>query len=350
MRWLVTGANGFLGRSVVSQALARGHQVCALVRPTADVAPLAWADEPNVQIVRADLRSRHGLVEALADVDLVLHLAAAKQGDLYAQLASTVVATENLLDAMAAANVQRLVAISSFAVYDYLGRRSWSRIDEQSPLEPRPEQRDEYCRTKMLQERLIRDHARGHGWALTILRPGVIYGPDNGWTARLGMKISDRLYLRTGAWAQLPLTYVENCALAVVLAAEQNSVGERVFNVVDDDRPTQRRYLNELRKRMSLRPRVIPVSWSLMRLLARLAWLTNCVVFRSRAKLPGILIPARLHARCKPMRYSNRCIKDALGWQPQYGLAEALSQSFGDRRARLALEDQERASHLAQPI
>ena len=349
MRCLVTGANGFLGRYVVSEALARGHRVHALLRPATDVATLPWADDPNVRIVRADLRRRQGLVEALAEVDTVLHLAAAKAGDLYAQLAGTVLATENLLDAMAEAHIQSFVAISSFSVYDYLGRRSWSLIDEQSPLEPRPERRDAYCRTKMLQEQLIRDRARQHDWPLTVLRPGVIYGPDNTWTARLGMKLNDRLYLRTGAWAKLPLTYVGNCAAAVVLAAERNSTGERVFNVVDDAPPSQRRYLNACRKRLSPKPMVIPVAWTVMRSLARLAWLTNLLLFRGRAKMPGILVPARLHARCKPMLYSNRRIKDALGWQPRTDLATALDLSLGDHQSPAEAPIQDDPSHLAQP-
>jgi len=329
MRVLVTGANGFLGRHVVAQSLARGHDVRALVRPATDVAALPWTNDAKVQIVRTDLRSPNGLVDALDGVDVVLHLAAAKQGDLYAQLAGTVVATENLLNAMAEAIVARLVAVSSFAVYDYLHRPVLSRIDERSPLEPVPEQRDEYCRTKLLLERMIREHAIAHDWALTVLRPGVIYGKDNCWGARLGMALGRRRWLRIGAWARLPLTYVENCAQAVVLAAETADAGQRTFNVVDDDMPTQRHYLNELRKRIPTGPTVILVAWSVMRLLAGLAWSTNRLLLGGRAKMPGILVPARLHARCKPMRYTNQRIKDSLGWQPQYDLSEALDRSLG---------------------
>ena len=326
---LVTGANGFLGRHVVAQSRARGHDVRALVRPATDVTALPWANDAKVQIVRTDLRSPNGLADAMNGVDAVLHLAAAKQGDLYAQLAGNVVATESLLNAMTVATVARLVAISSFAVYDYLHRPTLSRIDEESPLERAPERRDEYCRTKMLQESLIRAHAAAHGWALTVLRPGVIYGRDNCWSARLGIPLGPCRWLRIGAWARIPITYVENCAQAVVLAAEKTDSGRQVFNVVDDDMPTQRHYLKELRKRMPAGPKVIPVAWTVMRLFAGLAWFTNRLLLGGRAKTPGIVVPARLHARCKPMRYTNQRIKDSLGWKPQYKLSEALDRSFG---------------------
>ena len=349
MKLLVTGASGFLGRYVVAEALAKGHKVRAMVRPASEVAHLPWADDAGVQVVRIDLRSPAGLVDAFDGVDVVLHLAAAKEGDLYAQLAGTVVATENLLAAMTEANVKRLVAVSSFALYDYVGRPSWARIDERSPLAPDQEQRDEYCRTKMLQEQLVRRHADRHGWAVTVLRPGVIYGRDNCWCARLGAKLSDRLWLRIGAWAPLPLTYVENCAEAAVIAATDGVSGERVLNVVDDDAPSQRRYMNELRKRMSPKPRVVPVAWTVARLLARSAWLTNRVLFGGRAKLPGILVPARLHARCKPMRYTNQRVKDTLRWRSRYSLAEALDRSFSRQSATAEHQGCERKDGPAKP-
>ena len=53
MNVLVTGANGFLGRHVVSALLARGHRVRALVRPAARLDGLGWT--ASVEIFRADL-------------------------------------------------------------------------------------------------------------------------------------------------------------------------------------------------------------------------------------------------------------------------------------------------------
>ncbi|MGA2233184.1 MAG: NAD(P)H-binding protein, partial [Tepidisphaeraceae bacterium] len=102
MKLLVTGAGGFLGRHVVAEALRRGHVVRAMIRP-ASVVPQG---QPNLEVVKADLRSSRGLAEIVRGCDAVLHLAAATSGDLYAQLSGTVVATENLLTAMAAANVR----------------------------------------------------------------------------------------------------------------------------------------------------------------------------------------------------------------------------------------------------
>lgn len=327
MKFLVTGANGFLGKYVVAEALRRGHAVKAVVR-AGEVPGVGWAGHPNLEIVRVDLRSRRGLVEALAGVDGVLHLAAAKAGDMYAQYAGTVVATENLLAAMDEAGVRRIVLISSLSVYDYLKIRSFSLLTEDSPLEVDAFARDEYAHTKLVQENLVRDHATKNHWTFTILRPGVIYGKDNCFTARLGMQAA-KVWIRTGAWARLPLTYVENCAEAIVLAAEKESANGQILNVIDDNPPTQRRYAKMLQQRMSPRPVIVPVAWSVMRFLAGAAVVTNRLLFQNRAKIPGLFIPARLHARCKPLKFTNEKIKRVLAWQPRYPTDESLNRSFG---------------------
>jgi nucleoside-diphosphate-sugar epimerase len=324
MKVLITGATGFLGRYVVAEALSRGHSVRAVVRPTSD----ANQFDRDVECVRVDLRSPRGLVEACRDVDAVIHCAAAKSGDFYAQFAGTVLATENLLNAMKEASVKHIVAISSLSVYDYKHQWSFSRLDESSPLESHPRDRDEYAQTKLLQEKLVREFVKENDWRCTILRPGVIFGKDNLWTARLGIQ-GKKTWIRTGGFAKLPLTYVENCAQAIVMALESPSAVGGTFNVIDDQLPTQRTYAAHLQKRWPSRIKMFPIPWTLMRAIAAMADLTNKLIFRNRAKLPGLLIPARLHARCKPLRFSNDLLKQTTGWRPKYPWPEALDRSLG---------------------
>jgi nucleoside-diphosphate-sugar epimerase len=330
VKLLVTGAGGFLGRHVVAAAAARGHQVRAMVRPAARKSPSSWEGLRGIEVVRADLRDRR-VDRALFDgIDVVIHLAASKSGDLYEQLGGTVLATENLLGAMREAGLSKIVLTSSFSVYEYLRRWSWGVLDESSPLAVVPEERDEYCQTKLLQERLVREAAEGGGWRCVVLRPGVVFGRDNLWSARIGMQ-AGRWWIRTGAFARLPLTYVENCAEAVVLAAEHDGA-ERLLtlNVVDDVTPSQRSYVRAPRRRMPVRPRVLPVPWLAMRGAARLAWLVDRILFGGTAKVPGILVPARLHARCKPLRYPNARIREALRWTPRFGWREGIERSLAE--------------------
>jgi len=238
MKLLVTGASGFLGRFVVDEALRRGHAVRAMARSTASAAKAGWDKDPRVENAVADLRSRRGLVEAVAGVDAVLHLAAAKSGDVYAQYGGTVVATENLLWAMDQAGVRRIVHVSSFSVYDWMRMRGGSLVDESAPLEKDAFDRDAYAHTKLVQERLVREHEADGVWSWTVLRPGMIIGPDNVWSARVGAQ-GKRLWVRMGAHARLPITYVENVAEAIVLAAERETAHLDTGGVADAGRSGQ---------------------------------------------------------------------------------------------------------------
>lgn len=329
MKLLITGASGFLGRYTVIGALRREHAVRALVRPTVDDGELPWVRHPRVELVQLDLRSSKGLAEAISGVECVIHLAAARRGDFSARFEDTVLATENLIDAMVEAGADHLVAISSFAVYDFYHCPSHGVFDESAATEANPEKRHAYTQTKLMQEQLLRTAAVQHQWKLTVVRPGAVFGKGSMWSTRLGFKLSDGLWVRTGAWARLPLTYVENCAEAIVLCAElPDAVGE-TFNVVDDDQPRQRRYLNILRSWEQPAPRVIPLSWTSLRFISWTAGLANRFLFQGRARLPALLVRENLHASCKPLCYSNRKLREVLGWRPRYNLAEAVERSFG---------------------
>ncbi|MEL6980837.1 MAG: NAD(P)-dependent oxidoreductase [Actinomycetota bacterium] len=325
----VTGATGFLGSAVVQAAKERGHDVVAVVRPASQ------SDQvDDVAEARVDLRSPAGLTESLAGIDSVIHLAAAKSGDFASQFAGTVVATENLLGAMAAAGVKQLVGISTFSVYDYRTMDSGSVLDEHSPIDTSPAGRDEYARTKLVQEQLYRDFAAEDGAddrRCVILRPGMIYGPNNLWHALLGAEFGPR-FLRIGSRATLPMTYVENCAEAIVLAAErladpEPTVDGEVINIVDDDLPTQARYADEVASRTEVPPSVT-IPWPLIRTGAEALAVVNRNLLSGRAKFPGIAVPDRLYARFKPLKYTNDKAKTLLDWSPRYGLVEAIERSI----------------------
>lgn len=327
---LVTGASGFLGKYVVAEALRRGHKVRAVVRPAGDVTQLPWHNHSSVELVRLDLRRRECLVEAVQGVDAVVHLAAAKAGDFYTQFAGTVIATENLLDAMVKAQVHRLIAISTFSVFDYLNIPAGETITEDSAIEQAPLNRDEYAQTKLIQEEMYREFEREHSGQVTIIRPGMVYGRDNLWNACIGAQLTENLWLKIGGQGTMPLTYVENCAEAIVLAAERDEAIAKTINIVDDDLPTQNTYAKELIARQDAPPRLIPINWGAMRSVADGFWFINQQFLSGRARLPGIFVPAKLYARFKPFRYSNDRAKQILNWTPKYSLQTALDRSCGN--------------------
>ncbi|MFT4217170.1 MAG: NAD(P)-dependent oxidoreductase [Micropruina sp.] len=326
MKVFITGATGFVGAYAVADALAAGHDVAALARP-ASANPLASiARHPRLNVVRADLRDRRTLAGALDDVDAVIHLAAAKSGDFSTQFAGTVLATENLLNAMADSPVRRLVAISTFSVYDYSSLPAGSQIDESTPLESVPARRDEYPRTKLIQETLYREAASD--FEVVILRPGMIYGRDNLWHSLLGSPLGPR-FLKVGGHSVLPMTYVENCVQAMTLGLTSDRAAGTTLNLVDDDLPTQAEYIRALARYQEI-PSSVTVPWPVLRLLASSLAYANRRLVGGRAKFPGIVVPERLDARFKPFVYTNRAAKQVLDWQPRYSLEESFARSVSD--------------------
>lgn len=335
MKLLITGATGFLGRYVVAEALRQGHRVRAVVRPTTNEARLTWAHHPDVELVRLDLRQKRGILEAVTGVDAVVHLAAAKSGDFYTQFAGTVISTENLLEAMVQANVLRLIVTSTFSMYDYLDLKLGALLDETSLIERYPANRDEYAQTKVIQEQMIREFEQEHNAQVTLLRPGIIYGREDLWHALLGMSLGNRL-LCVAPNGLMPLAYVENCAEAIVKAIDAEAAIAQTINIVDDDQPSRCQYIRVLTDQLALpttreglpaAPGILSVNWFVIDILARFADFINQRFLSGQAKLPGILVPAKLHARFKPLRFSNSRAKQLLNWSPRYDFQTALTRS-----------------------
>src|SRR5262249_2884565 len=173
------------------------------------------------------------LERAFDGVDVLVHLAAVVSGGEDAQFAGTVAGTERLLDAMATSGCRRLVLCSSFSVYDYSSTRR--TLDEDSPLHRTPDvyARDGYTIAKWWQERVTGRCVAKHGWDLTVLRPGFIWGRDQGYLAALGQQLG-RHHLVIGPLTRIPMTHVENCADVFALAAIDGRARGETFNIVDD--------------------------------------------------------------------------------------------------------------------
>lgn len=326
MRVLVTGANGFLGRHLVGALVRRGHQVRAMVRPSARIELPGWPHE--VEVVRADLRASGDLTAAFDGVDALVHLAAAIGGGDDVQFSAAVTGTEHLLEAMARSRTSRMVLASSFSVYD------WSRIrgslDEASPLLERPVlyQRDGYAIAKLWQERVARRLAERFGWNLTVLRPGFIWGRDHAYLACLG-QAAGRIHITIGPRTRIPLSHVENCADLFARVVDHPRAAGETFNVVDGHDVRTWRYLGHLMRGTGSAWIRLPVPYWLARGGVAMAHRMSRWIFHGKGKLPSLLVPVRFEARFKPLRFSSRKARERLDWQPPLTYPECLARTYG---------------------
>ncbi|TWT97610.1 3 beta-hydroxysteroid dehydrogenase/Delta 5--_4-isomerase [Botrimarina colliarenosi] len=324
MNVLITGASGFLGRSVTAAIVARGHSVIALVR---DPERASTVLPSSVRLVEGDLRVPRSLAGALDGVDAVIHLAACVVGDDDEQLASSVVGAENLLAAMDAGGVRRLIYCGTLSVYDW--RRAKSPLDEESPLESDLYTRDGYAISKTWQERIVRRWADAKGTQLTVLRPGFVWGAGNEETSGVGQPIGP-LRIVFGGARPLPLTYVENCAAAFAEVLDSTMTIGQTYNVIDAARVTAWRHEGRYLRNTAAKGWRIYVPYLAGLTTARVATWFSRALYRGRGKLPGILTPCRYRARFRPLRFNADKLREAIG------AFEAFDYDEAWRHCRLA--------------
>jgi nucleoside-diphosphate-sugar epimerase len=320
MKVLVSGGGGFLGSSVVDRLLERGHEVRAIVRPSSPK-PL-WSDK--VELFRADLRVEQNLTSAFDDIDAVLHLAAATSGNEDVQFASTVLATERFLRAMAKSRTTRLVHVSSLVVYDWSKARLC--IDEDTPLEADPYAMGGYTIAKVWQERVVLRFAEEYSWNLTVARPGFVWGAGHVQIAGMGRQIG-RLYLLFGPLTRLPLAYVENCADCLVTMVENPAASGETFNIVDGDDIRVWRYAREYIRRSGKWGWLLPVPYRVGLGVAQLATFASRKLFGKKGRLPSLLVPRRFESQFKPIRFSNRKLREVLNWEAPFHFERCMERS-----------------------
>lgn len=330
-RILVTGANGFIGAKVVEELLASGFMhVRCFVRPSSNLDSIntiiSRHADAAVEIFQGNLLSRDDCRTATEGVAVVLNLATGNENSFAGCFMNSVLTLRNLLDAVVGHNVlKRFLHVSSFAVYSNVSLRRGVLLDETCPLENKfMERAESYCYGKAKQEELLKVYADKFGIPYAVVRPGAVFGPGKSQlTARVGIDTFG-IFLHLGGRNQIPFTYVDNCAKAIVLAGLKEGVDGEVFNIVDDDLPDSRTFLREYKSRVDPMRSVSIPYWMFYVLCYLWEWYAEW----SQGQLPPVFNRRRCAAYWKGNRYSNHKLKSRLGWKPKVSFGEATRLYF----------------------
>ncbi len=339
MKILVTGAGGFLGVHVVERLLAHGFTDirCLLRDPEKAVRLTKLSEsypEAELEFCYGNLRSKADCARAMTDVSLVFHLAAGLKGSAAEMFADSAVASRNLLETLETREASvvrqtRFVLVSSFGVYGVAALRRGARVDEQTPLETHPELRDIYSHSKLRQEQLFWEHQQKDGFELVVLRPGVIYGPGGGaFSGRVGLQVGP-LFFHLGGSNLLPLSFVVNCAEAIVFAGTHSDSAGQAYNVHDDELMTASRYLREYKRRVQP-VRSVRLPYFMTRLLA---WSLETYHRRSQGQLPAIITRYKAASIWGGNKFDNSKLH-ALGWRQLVSTPDAMAANFAYLRQK----------------
>ena len=233
MRYVVTGAAGFIGSHLSEALLADGNQVVAVDSYT-DYYERARKERnaAALDVLELDLADA-ALEPLLAGADGVFHLAGqpgvrASWGDSFAlYLRRNVLATQRLFEAAAAANV-RVVFASSSSVYGDAERYPTAENVAPQPISP-------YGITKLACEQLAHAIGQGQGLDAVLLRYFTVYGPrqrpDMAFTAMLEALARGASFRLFGdGSAARSFTFVGDAVAATIAAMQRGRAGE-AYNV-----------------------------------------------------------------------------------------------------------------------
>ncbi len=165
--FFITGGAGFLGINLVRYLLAKGQRVTSY-----DIAPLDHPDvQDRVREIRGDVRNPAAVHDAMQGADIVVHTAAALPLYSPEDIHTTEVdGTRNVLQAALDLNVERVVHISSSAVYGIPDHHPLLETDPMQGVGP-------YGQAKVDAEGVVAEY-RARGMCIPVLRPKSFVGPE----------------------------------------------------------------------------------------------------------------------------------------------------------------------------
>jgi len=267
MNCLVTGAAGFIGSHLCQRLLEKGHQVLG-VDSFSDFYP-KWIKEKNIQPLFkakdfefvADDLNRLDLGKLLEKVDQVFHLAAQAgvrtswgvSFSVYTK--DNIEATQRLLEASKAAQIERFIFASSSSVY---GACPELPMTETSPLHPF----SPYGVTKLAAEQLCFLYWKNHGVPSVSLRFFTVYGPkqrpDMAFHKFLKSVAEDEPISIFGDGKQTrDFTYIDDVVEAVISSLDKGQVGE-TYNIGGGNR---RRLVDILPMLEEICQKKIKINW-----------------------------------------------------------------------------------------
>lgn len=206
---LITGATGFIGRTLVRQLSSTGYPVRALIRPSARTPRLPKGVPVEVAVV--SLADTRGLRAAMRDVESIFHLASAEnQGSRGNLLATDIQGTQNLVDAAADAGVNRIIYLSHLGAARASGYPAF--------------------KAKGIAEESIRAGKTPY----TIIRTSLVYGPEDHFTNNIARLIRSSVGffpIPTGGRVVVQPVWVEDLVTCMIWALQNESTLHQVYEV-----------------------------------------------------------------------------------------------------------------------
>ncbi|HVO42865.1 MAG TPA: NAD-dependent epimerase/dehydratase family protein [Aggregatilineales bacterium] len=230
----ITGASGFIGSALVRRLLYMGVEVRAACRTPSKGAKLA---DLGAEVVAGDVLDGESLSLHMRGCDVVFHLAAV-MGNSIESYTTNVGGTVNVVRAAETAGVERLIHVSSVAVY---GFDADGDITEATPHAPSPN--DHYMTSKSAGESIMWTYTRQIGLPAVSIRPAFVYGPGSfTWSLMLYRAAQRRFPFVDGGNGHAHPIFVDDVVDLMVTTATHPAAPGNAFHAAPDPATTWREF------------------------------------------------------------------------------------------------------------
>src|SRR3954452_16809707 len=226
MKAFVTGGTGFIGSRVIKRLRDRGVEGAALVRDPSKATDLL---DQGVDLIEGDLSAADAIRRGVEGAQGVLHIGAVykvgiPKSERPPMWDANVEGTRRVLDAAEAADVQRIVYVSTGNVF---GDTKGQVVDETYKRDMSNGFLSYYDETKFRSHELVKERI-AKGAPIVIVQPGVVYGPGD--HSEIGNMIdqvrSGKLKMRMFPDARFNFVFVDDVADGIVLVYDKGEIGE----------------------------------------------------------------------------------------------------------------------------
>lgn len=255
----VTGASGFIGKQLCKALQPFFCQVVPIVRNHLEIKIF---QKMGMKAILADVNSPEILSTELTDCDVICHLAVGG-GDLESARKVNVEGTQNILNIGLKNKVQRIVHISSIAVY---GNNLPHLVNEDYPL---TQSGSPYAITKVEAEKIIERFRAEHNMDIVIIRPTIVYGPGSPlWTLQLFDRVKyDQIFLINHGRGIINLIYIDDLVNFIIKVISDPRAKNITCNANSSEIITWSEYLNSFCKMLN-KPKLPEFSYIYAKLIA----------------------------------------------------------------------------------
>lgn len=309
--YVITGASGFIGRTLAARLRERGDTVRGM-----DVRP-----DPDAGVVAGDVTDPASWQHVIEPGATVVHTAALVSNlpTLEEAWRVNTLGTRRVLDAAVARGAKRVVYLSSVRAFSDLGFPDG--VTEDHPLRP---DGNPYVDTRIAAEQAaLQAHAAGE-IEVTVVRPGDVYGPGSRpWTLLpVQMIKAGRFLLPAMGRGIFSPVYVDDLVSGLVLAADRPEASGQVFTLAGGVGVENRVFFGHYYRMLGKRgPVVMPTSAALA-LAASVAR-----VNRLRGASDDETNTTAVRYFCRTGTYSIEKARTMLGYDPQVDLDEGMRRT-----------------------